>query len=180
MLLGRAGRVPARQWRDQRRLRLHRRGEEYRTIRGRQQRRDLACRTVRVTFDPHHISYGRILQIYFSVAQIPPSSIVRGPTAARNIARRSFRSVGQAEIAKAYIAQLNQAHAYHAPLATTVEADRTFYPAEAYHQDYLTRNPNNPYIAYNDLPKIRQLQLQYPDLYRADPVLVGSGHLAAE
>ena len=137
--------------------------------------------SVRVTFDPHQISYGRILQIYFSVAHDPTELNRQGPDSGTQYRSTIFPvSQEQAKIAKAYIAQLDQAHAFHAALATTVETDRTFYPAEAYHQDYLTRNPTNPYIAYNDLPKIRQLQLTFPDLYRADPVLVGSSHLAAQ
>jgi peptide-methionine (S)-S-oxide reductase len=137
--------------------------------------------SVRITFDPHHISYGRILQIYFSVAHNPTELNRQGPDSGTQYRSTIFPvSPDQAKIAKAYIAQLDQAHAFHAALATTVEPDRTFYPAEAYHQDYLTRNPTNPYIAYNDLPKIRQLQLTFPDLYRADPVLVGSSHVAAE
>ena len=80
----------------------------------------------------------------------------------------------QTGIASAYVAQLNQAHAFRAPVVTTIETGRAFYPAEAYHQDYLTRHPTNPYIVYNDLPEIRELQRLFPDLYRDGPVLVAA------
>jgi peptide-methionine (S)-S-oxide reductase len=80
----------------------------------------------------------------------------------------------QVRVAKAYIAQLNQAHAFDAAIVTRIEPDRAFYPAEAYHQDFLTRNPTYPYIVINDLPKIRALKRLFPDSYRADPVLVAS------
>ena len=137
--------------------------------------------SVRVTFDPHRISYGRILQIYFSVAHDPTELNRQGPDSGTQYRSTIFPvSQEQAKIARAYIAQLDQAQAFHAALATTIEPDRTFYPAESYHQDFLTRNPSNPYIAYNDLPKIKQLRLTFPDLYRADPVLVGSSHVATE
>ena len=80
----------------------------------------------------------------------------------------------QAQVANAYIAQLNQAHAFRAPVVTTVEENRTFYPAEAYHQDFLVQNPTYPYIVFNDLPKIENLKRLFPEAYRADPVLVGA------
>jgi peptide-methionine (S)-S-oxide reductase len=78
----------------------------------------------------------------------------------------------QADVAKAYIAQLDQAHSFKKPIVTRIEPDRAFYPAENYHQDFLTRNPRNPYIAINDLPKIEDLKRLLPELYRATPVLV--------
>jgi peptide-methionine (S)-S-oxide reductase len=81
-------------------------------------------------------------------------------------------SVEQADVAKAYIAQLDQARAFKKPIVTRIEPDRAFYPAEAYHQDYLTRHPSEPYIAINDLPKIEDLKRFLPDLYRATPQLV--------
>jgi peptide-methionine (S)-S-oxide reductase len=131
--------------------------------------------TVRVTFDPHRISYGRILQIYFSVAHDPTQLNYQGPDRGTQYRSTIFPVTDeQAKIAKAYIAQLNQAQAFHVPVVTTIEVGRTFYPAEAYHQDYLTRHPTQPYIAYHDLPKIRKLELVFPDLYRADPVLVAA------
>ncbi|HEY7577064.1 MAG TPA: peptide-methionine (S)-S-oxide reductase MsrA [Acetobacteraceae bacterium] len=129
--------------------------------------------SVRVTFDPRRISYGRILQIYFSVAHDPTELNYQGPDRGTQYRSTIFPiTQEQADIAKAYIAQLDQAHAFQAPVVTTIEAGRAFYPAEAYHQDFLARHPINPYIVYNDLPKIRELQRLFPDLYRADPVLV--------
>jgi peptide-methionine (S)-S-oxide reductase len=81
----------------------------------------------------------------------------------------------QARIAKAYIAQLNQARVYNAAIATKIEPDREFFPAEDYHQDFMTRHPSHPYIVYNDLPKIDDLKRLFPDAYRPDPVLVAAG-----
>ena len=77
-------------------------------------------------------------------------------------------------MAAAYIAQLDKAHVFPVPIVTRIETGRTFYPAEAYHQDYLAQHPDNPYIAAYDLPKLRELQSLFPDLYRANPVLVAS------
>jgi len=131
--------------------------------------------SVSVTFDPRRISYGRILQIYFSVAHDPTELNRQGPDTGTQYRSTIFPvTKGQADIASAYIAQLNQAHAFPAPVVTTIEAGRAFYPAEAYHQDYLTRHPTNSYIVYNDLPKIGELQRLFPELYRADPVLVAA------
>ena len=131
--------------------------------------------SVRVTFDPQRISYGRILQIYFSVAHDPTELNRQGPDEGTQYRSTIFpMTAEQQSIAKAYITQLNTAHVFHAPVVTTIEMNRTFYPAEAYHQDYLTRHPDNPYIAYNDLPKIRELQKLFPDRYRDSPVLVAA------
>jgi peptide-methionine (S)-S-oxide reductase len=130
---------------------------------------------VRVTFDPHRISYGRILQIYFSVAHDPTQLNRQGPDSGTQYRSTIFAAnEAQARVAKAYVAQLDQAKVFPAVIATTIESDRSFYPAEAYHQDYLTLHPDNPYIAYNDLPKVRELQRMFPDLYRPDPVLVAT------
>jgi peptide-methionine (S)-S-oxide reductase len=128
---------------------------------------------VKVTFDPHKITYGRILQIYFSVAHDPTQLNRQGPDIGSQ-----YRSVifpldqAQAETAKAYIAQLDEAHAFSAPIVTRIEPDRPFYPAEAYHQDFLARHPAHPYIVINDLPKIESLKRLFPDLYRPEPALV--------
>jgi peptide-methionine (S)-S-oxide reductase len=131
--------------------------------------------SVRVTFDPRRISYGRILQIYFSVAHDPTELNRQGPDRGTQYRSTIFpMTVEQQSIAKAYIAQLNMAHAFPATVVTTIEMNRIFYPAEGYHQDYLTRHPDNPYIAYNDLPKIRELQQLFPDRYRDSPVLVAA------
>lgn len=132
--------------------------------------------SVRITFDPQLITYGRILQIYFSVVHDPTERDRQGPDIGHQYRSTIFPSdTEQARVAKAYIAQLDQAHIYGAPIVTTIEPGRDFYPAEAYHQNYLTRHPDNPYIAYNDLPKIQALQHLFPSLYRSDPVLVAAG-----
>ena len=132
--------------------------------------------SVRVTFDPSKISYGRILQVYFSVAHDPTQINRQGPDVGTQYRSAIFPvNDDQARIAKAYIAQLDAAHAFGAAIATRIEPDKTFYPAEAYHQDFLTRHPTYPYIVFNDLPKIESLKRIAPDLYRTDPVLVGTG-----
>jgi peptide-methionine (S)-S-oxide reductase len=128
---------------------------------------------VQVTFDPQQISYGRLLQIFFSVAHDPTELNRQGPDTGTQYRSTIFPlDPGQAEVAKAYIAQLNQARAFKKTIATTIEPDRIFYPAEKYHQDFLTLNPTYPYIVYNDLPKIANLQSILPADYRDKPVLV--------
>ena len=131
--------------------------------------------SVQVTFDPRKISYGRLLQIYFSVAHDPTELNRQGPDSGTQYRSAIFPTTPeQVRVAKAYIAQLNQAHAFDAAIVTLIEPDRGFYPAEAYHQDFLTRNPTYPYIVINDLPKIQDLKRLFPDTYRADPALVVS------
>jgi peptide-methionine (S)-S-oxide reductase len=131
--------------------------------------------SVRVTFDPRHISYGRILQIYFSVAHDPTELNYQGPDTGTQYRSAIFpTSPAQAEIARAYIAQLDQAHVFGEAIVTRIESGKAFYPAEGYHQDFLTLNPSNPYIVFNDLPKIESLKRLYPELYRPDPVLVSA------
>jgi peptide-methionine (S)-S-oxide reductase len=128
---------------------------------------------VRVTFDPRQISYGRLLQIFFSVVHDPTELNRQGPDSGTQYRSAIFpTNTEQAEIAKAYIAQIDHTHAFKKAIVTRIEPDRTFYPAEKYHQDFLTRNPTYPYIAVNDLPKIEDLKRVFPDLYRASPVLV--------
>jgi peptide-methionine (S)-S-oxide reductase len=128
---------------------------------------------VQVTYDPRQISYGRILQIFFSVVHEPTELNRQGPDTGTQYRSAIFPlNAEQADVAKAYIAQLDQAHAFKKPIVTKIEPDRAFYPAENYHQDFLTRNPRNPYIAINDLPKIDDLKRLLPELYRATPVLV--------
>jgi len=131
--------------------------------------------SVRITFDPGKISYGHILQIFFSVAHDPTELNRQGPDEGTQYRSTIFpMNAEQARVAKAYIAQLNGAHAFRAPIVTTVEENRSFYPAEGYHQDFLVRNPTYPYIVFNDLPKIENLKRLFPGDYRADPVLVGA------
>lgn len=127
---------------------------------------------VRVTFDPRQISYGRILQIYFSVAHDPTQLNRQGPDRGTQYRSAIFPATPeQTSIARAYIAQLDKAKAFDHAIVTRTEP-ASFYPAEAYHQDFLTRNPTYPYIVYNDLPKIEELKRLFPDAYRAKPVLV--------
>ena len=131
--------------------------------------------SVEITFDPTKISYGKILQIYFSVAHDPTELNRQGPDVGTQYRSAIFpTNPEQARIAKAYIAQLNQARAYDKAIVTKIEPDRAFYPAEDYHQDFLTRNPHYPYIVINDLPKIENLKRLFPDVYRTDPVLVST------
>jgi peptide-methionine (S)-S-oxide reductase len=131
--------------------------------------------SVQITFDPQKISYGHLLQIYFSVAHDPTELNRQGPDVGTQYRSAIFpTTVEQARVAKAYIDQLEQAAVFNAPIVTRVEPDQTFYPAEAYHQDFLTRNPHHPYIVINDLPKIENLKRIQPDVYRANPVLVAA------
>jgi len=131
--------------------------------------------SVRITFDPHRVSYGRILQVYFSVAHDPTQLNFQGPDTGTQYRSAIFPTTPeQARIAKAYIGQLNEAHAFSAAIVTKIEPGQSFYPAEDYHQDFLVRNPNYPYIVYNDLPKIENLKRILPDVYRAAPALVSA------
>lgn len=131
--------------------------------------------SVRVMYDPRVVTYGRLLQVFFSVAHDPTQMNRQGPDVGTQYRSAIFPvNDEQAAIAKAYIAQLTQARTFEAPIATTIEPGRMFYRAEAYHQDFLTRNPSYPYIVINDLPKIADLERLFPDLYRAKPALVGS------
>jgi peptide-methionine (S)-S-oxide reductase len=130
---------------------------------------------IRVTFDPRRISYGRILQIYFSVAHDPTELNRQGPDVGSQYRSAIFPTdPEQTRVAEAYIAQLNQREVFDAPIVTKIEPGRDFYPAEGYHQDFLTRNPRYPYIVINDLPKIENLKRLFPDLYRTTPVLVAA------
>ncbi|VTU14407.1 Peptide methionine sulfoxide reductase MsrA/MsrB [Variovorax sp. SRS16] len=132
--------------------------------------------SVRITYDPTQVSYGRLLQIYFSVAHNPTELNRQGPDSGTQYRSTIFAAdADQARIARSYIAQLDKARVFGQPIATTVETLKGFYPAEGYHQDYLAHNPDQPYIAINDLPKIDNLKRVFPDRYRATPVLVGTG-----
>jgi len=129
--------------------------------------------SVSVTYDPHQISYGKILQIYFSVAHDPTELNRQGPDSGTQYRSAIFPANDeQAKIAKAYIEQLDKTRIFGTPIVTKIEPGRNFYPAEDYHQDFLTRNPANPYIVFNDLPKVEALKKMFPDLYRADPTHV--------
>ena len=130
---------------------------------------------VRITYDPKMISYGRLLQIYFSVVHDPTELNRQGPDTGSQYRSTIFpMDAEQARIARSYIEQLNQANTFGRTLATTVEPSKAFYSAEAYHQDFLTLNPRYPYIMVNDLPKIDNLKRMFPAVYQAAPVLVGA------
>ena len=131
--------------------------------------------SVRVTFDPRQITYGQVLQVFFSVVHNPTELNRQGPDVGTQYRSAIFpASAEQEKVARAYIAQLNTARVFKGAIVTKIEMDRPFYEAEGYHQDYLTRNPRAPYIVYNDLPKIEDLKRLFPALYRATPVLVGT------
>ena len=135
---------------------------------------------VRITYDPRRISYGRLLQVFFSVVHDPTQLNRQGPDVGSQYRSAIFPAdPEQARIAKAYIAQLDTKRAFARAIATKIEPEMAFYTAEDYHQDFLVKHPGHPYIVIHDLAKIRDLQRSFPDLYRADPVLVaasGSGH----
>ena len=133
---------------------------------------------VEVSFDPAKISYGESLQFYFSAAHDPTELNRQGPDVGTLYRSTIFaRDEAQAKVAAAYVAQLDKAGVYDAPIATTIEPGRDFYPAEDYHQDYLTLNPTAPYIVYNDLPKLANLKRLFPAAWRDDPVLVSEAAL---
>lgn len=128
---------------------------------------------VEITYDPKQISYGQLLQIYFSVAHDPTQLNRQGPDSGTQYRSTVFPSDdSQRKVAEAYIAQLNQTGVYPKTLATTVEPLQAFYPAEGYHQDYLVRHPYSMYIMVNDIPKVENLAKTFPDRYREKPVLV--------
>jgi peptide-methionine (S)-S-oxide reductase len=128
--------------------------------------------SVKIVFDPAEISYGQILQIAFSVVHDPTQLNRQGPDVGSQYRSSVFYGDdGQKRIAEAYIAQLNQAHAFARPIVTRVDPLKGFYPAEDYHQDYLIHNPTVPYIAYFDIPKIENLKRTFPELYSGQPVL---------
>ncbi|HCW21934.1 peptide-methionine (S)-S-oxide reductase MsrA [Achromobacter sp.] len=128
---------------------------------------------VEITYDPKQISYGQLLQIYFSVAHDPTQLNRQGPDSGTQYRSTVFPSDdSQRKVAEAYIAQLNQTGVYPKTLATTVEPLQAFYPAEGYHQDYLVRHPYSMYIMVNDIPKVENLAKAFPDRYRDKPVLV--------
>jgi peptide-methionine (S)-S-oxide reductase len=130
---------------------------------------------VKITYDPRQISYGRILQIYFSVAHDPTQLNRQGPDTGTQYRSAIFPAdAEQARVAKAYVEQLDRAGVFDDRIVTRIEAGHAFYPAEDYHQDYLTLHPTSPYIAINDLPKVEALQRLFPEVYRADPVLVSA------
>jgi peptide-methionine (S)-S-oxide reductase len=122
--------------------------------------------SVSVVYDPSQISYGQLLKVFFSVAHDPTQVNRQGPDTGPQY--RSMISYGNAEqkrIAEAYIEQLNKSKVFSRPIATQVVALKSFYPAEGYHQDYAAHHPDDPYIFFNDAPKVRHLEQEFPQLY---------------
>jgi peptide-methionine (S)-S-oxide reductase len=122
--------------------------------------------SVKVTYDPSQISYSQLLHVFFSVAHDPTQLNEQGPDVGSQYRSAIFYGNDeQKKIAEAYIAQLTKARIFSQPIVTQVVPLNGFFPAEAYHQDYAARHPNDPYIAYNDAPKVAQLHQQFPNLY---------------
>jgi len=129
--------------------------------------------TVEITYDPHEISFGRILQIFFSVGLDPTEVDRQGPDRGPQYRSEIWAAdAEQARVARAYVAQLDAAHLWPRPIATRVDALAGFYPAEAYHQDFLLLHPHQPYIAFEDMPKVEALERLFPERWRADAVTV--------
>jgi peptide-methionine (S)-S-oxide reductase len=121
---------------------------------------------VEVTFDPAQVSYGQLLRVFFSVAHDPTELNRQGPDVGTQYRSAIFyANAEQRRVAEAYIAQLGAAKAFPSPIVTQVASLTAFYPAEAYHQNYLALHPAEPYIVYNDLPKLEALKTQFPSLY---------------
>ena len=128
--------------------------------------------SVRITFNPAEISYGQLLQVFFSVAHDPTQLNRQYPDVGTQYRSAIFYADdAQKRIAEAYIAQLNRSRTFPSPIVTRVDLLKGFYPAEDYHQDYLTRYPTNPYIARFDVPKVENLKRTFPALYAERPVL---------
>ncbi|HYS67844.1 MAG TPA: peptide-methionine (S)-S-oxide reductase MsrA [Paraburkholderia sp.] len=129
--------------------------------------------SVQVTFDPAKVTYGQLLQVYFSVIHDPTELNRQGPDSGTQYRSALFpMNDMQRRVAQSYIAQLEKAHAFPAPIVTKTETLKGFYPAEFYHQNYLTLHPDSAYIALYDMPKVANLKRLFPNLYRDKPVLV--------
>ncbi len=122
---------------------------------------------VQVTYDPSQISYEQLLKVYFAVAHDPTQLNRQGPDSGTQYRSAIFlRDDSQKQVAQAYIKQINKTGAFKRAIATQISPLTQFYEAEEYHQNFIARNPNYPYVVVHDLPKIRQLQSQFPALYR--------------
>ena len=122
--------------------------------------------SVRVTYDPSKVSYGQLLKVFFSVAHDPTQLNRQGPDTGPQYRSAIFTvDAAQQRAAQAYIAQLQAAKSFPRPIVTEVVALKAYYMAEPYHQDYVVHHPDQPYIIYNDLPKVAALKKQFPQLY---------------
>lgn len=129
--------------------------------------------SVRITYDPSQITFGQLLHVFFSVVADPTELDRQGPDVGTQYRSAIFpQNDEQKRVADAYIAQLNGAKVFDAPVVTRTEGASGFYPAEDYHQDYLNSHPTATYIAVNDMPKLDDLEQTFPNLYREQPVLV--------
>jgi len=123
--------------------------------------------SVRITFDPAQVSFGQLMRVFFSVAHDPTELNRQGPDSGTQYrSALLFTDPAQKRVADAYIAQLDRAKSFHGRIVTEVAPLKAFYPAEAYHQNYATNHPNNPYIVINDAPKVEHLRQMFPELYR--------------
>ena len=123
--------------------------------------------SVKITFDPSQVSYAELLRVFFSVGTDPTQLNRQGPdegTQYRSVI--FYANEDRKQMALAYIDQLNRPKVFRGPIVTQVVPLKAFHPAEEYHQNFLARNPTHPYIVYNDMPKLRELQKQFPDLYK--------------
>jgi len=136
--------------------------------------------SVEIKYDPQKISYGKILQIFFSVAHDPTQLNRQGPDFGTQYRSEIFaQSEAQRRVAKAYIAQLDTARVFGKPIVTKTDTDKAaFYPAEDYHQDFATKNPMHPYIAIHDGPKVEQLKALFADVYSVTPMTVAAAKTA--
>jgi len=129
--------------------------------------------SVRITYDPTQVSYGQLLQIFFSVVQDPTQLNRQGPDVGSQYRSVIFaQDATQRRVAESYVAQLNRDAVFPGPIVTRVSPATEFFPAERYHQDFLNSNPTFPYIAINDMPKLRDLNRLFPQLYRDQPALM--------
>lgn len=129
--------------------------------------------SVKITFNPASVSYGRLLQVFFSVGHDPTELNRQGPDEGPSYRSNIFyTSDAQKRVAEAYVAQLTAARAFSRPIVTRIDPYAAFYRAEAYHQDFLIKNPTYPYIVINDLPKLTNFKRLLPALYRDTPVRV--------
>jgi len=125
--------------------------------------------SVQITYDPAQISYGQLLKVYFSVAHDPTEKNRQGPDWGTQYRSEIFYANDeQKRVAEAYIQQLDEAKVYRKPIVTLVEPLQAFYPAEEHHQHFMQRNPNYPYIVYNDAPKLKHLYKEFPELVKGD------------
>lgn len=123
--------------------------------------------SVQITYDPKEVSYAEILRIFFSVAHDPTQLDRQGPdTGPQYRSAIFYASDVERDLARSYINELDKSGKFRGEIVTRVNSLKGFYPAESYHQDFIAKNPNNPYVVYNDLPKIRDLKRLYPEYYR--------------